>query len=195
MGYFRIKNIKFDKKNNKISADLADSNLYPIEYYHISDLSDCETFEEKYANFIYNVVSGNFHPQANNKYLKLVMNHLLENYYDDAHDIGNFATYEKYKDVVNGILTNNSNKCVLLESDRDINPERYYVLKPIKIKSKYEGDFYINAKYELFNYIEGKGLFICDTGEKNYGYPLCEVRDMMKFKKYNDFLNQYFISL
>ena len=53
MGYYHIKNIKIDRKNNNISADLADSNIYPKTYYHIDSLNDKGSFKEKYANFIY----------------------------------------------------------------------------------------------------------------------------------------------
>lgn len=188
MGYYHIKNIKIDKKGNKISADLADSNWYPIDYVHVEDLCDKKSFEEKYANFIYNVVVGNYHPNNSNKFSRLVMNYYLDNYYDDAHDIGEVETYNKYKDVINSILTYNSNKIVMLESDREINPEKYYVLKPIELNVKYEGDYYANQKGEIYNYNNGK-LSLCDNSLKNYGYPLSTpYHNMDKFIKYNDFL-------
>lgn len=72
MGYYHIKNIKVDRKNNSISADLADSNWEPLDWFYVDNLSDSEKFENKYANFIYNLVSGNFHPSPNNKYSKIV---------------------------------------------------------------------------------------------------------------------------
>ena len=46
MGYYHIKNIKIDRKNNNISADLADSNIYPKTYYHIDSLNDKGSFKE-----------------------------------------------------------------------------------------------------------------------------------------------------
>lgn len=188
MSYYHIKNIDIDKKNNKISADLADSCFSPLEYFHIGSLCDKETFEEKYANFIYNVVSGNFHPQSNNRYSKLVMNHWLENYYDDAHDIGEVETYNKYKEVINGILTNNSSKIKMLESDKELNPEKYYCLKPIEVNTKYEGIYYANEKGKIFNYTNDKGLQLCDNRINNYGEPICVPSDIDKFIEHNEFL-------
>ena len=194
MGFFHIKNIKIDKKNNVISGDLADSNWTPIEYKHYDDFCFGDTFEEKYANFIYNVVSGNYHPMASNKYDKIMMNSKLCNYYQDAHDIGELETYRKYEEVVNGILNNNPEKVVVLESDRTLYPEKYYVLYPIEMeeqnKYKNNGDFYTNSKDELYCFMNNK-LMYCDN-EKNYGYPYYSVYDNEKdmFEKYNKFLNK-----
>lgn len=189
MSYYHIKNVNIDRKNNKISADLADSNLYPISYYRVDNLFDKETFEENYAAFIYNVVSGNFHPQRNNKYYKIMMNHWLKNYYDDEKDIGVLETYHKYKDVVKGLLTNNSSKLVLLQSERELNPERYYVLKPVKLDVKYDGDYYANDKGEIYNYTKEEGLQECENRKvSTYGYPFGKPYDIDKFIEYNDFL-------
>lgn len=188
MSYYHIKNINIDKKNNCISADLADSCWSPLDWIHINDLSDKKTFEEKYANFIYNLVSGNFHPTSNNKYSKIVMNHYLHNYYDDAHDIGELATYNKYKNVVMAIMNNDYSKCVQLKSDRELNPEKYYILNKIDIHSKYDGEYYTNENGDLFNYNDNE-LNICSTRKDNYGYPLCISQDIDKFREFNDFLN------
>lgn len=195
MGFFHIKNIKIDKKNNVISGDLADSNWTPIEYKHYDDFCFGDTFEEKYANFIYNVVSGNYHPMASNKYDKIMMNSKLCNYYQDAHDIGELETYRKYKEVVNGILNNNPEKIKVLESDRTLNPEKYYVLHPVELdennKYKNNGDFYVNNQNELYCFMNNE-LMYCDN-DKNYGYPYYCVndRDNLRgmFEKYNEFLN------
>lgn len=194
MGYYYIKNIKIDKNNNVISGDLADSNWRPLEYNHYDDLYSGDTFEKKYANFIYNVVSGNLHPMASNKYNKIMMNSKLCNYYDDAHDIGELETYRKYKEVVNGILNNEPEKVVVLESDRTLNPEKYYVLNPVELeednKYKNNGNFYTNSKNELYCFMNNE-LMYCDNG-KNYGYPYYSVYGNEKniFKKYNSFLNK-----
>jgi len=194
MGFYHIKNIKIDKKNNVISGELADSNWTPIEYTYYEDFCLGDTFEEKYANFIYNIVSGNYHPMASNKYDKIMMNSILHNYYQDAHDIGHLETYQKYKEVIDGILNNKPEKVVVLESDRTLNPEKYYVLHPIELeennKYKNNGDFYINSKDELYCFMDNK-LMYCDN-EKNYGYPYYCVNDRDnlgdRFEKYNDFL-------
>ena len=67
MSYYHIKNINIDKTKNNISADLADSSLYPLTFYNTEFLCQRKTFEETYAEFIYNLVSGNFHPTSNSK--------------------------------------------------------------------------------------------------------------------------------
>jgi len=191
MSYYHIKNIDISKKKNKISADLADSSLYPISYFHVDNLSNKETFEEKYADFIFNVVSGNFHPQRNNVFYRIMMDHWLENYYDDAHDIGSLATYHKYKDVVDGLLTNNESKLVMLPSERELNPERYYVLKPIKLDVDYDGDYYINEKGVIYNYTKEKGLQDCENREiSTYGKPYGKPYELDKFIQYNKFLKE-----
>ncbi len=184
MSFYYIKNIKLDKENNNISADLADSCWSPIEYSHINKLFDDDTFEEKYANFIYNLVSGNFHPAGSNKYSKLVMNNILDNYYDDVHDIGMLNTYNKYKDVIKGILSNNMSECQKLESDRALNPEKYYVLTNIKLENNKDISYYTNKKGDLYC-LKDKELMLCsDEGE-----PLSLVYyDLDMFKHYNSFL-------
>lgn len=192
MGFYHLKNIKIEKRNNKISADLADSNWEPIEYKHYDDFCCGDTFEEKYANFIYNVVCGNYHPVASNKYDRIMMNGFLHNYYQDAHDIGEVETYRKYKEVIESILKRDITNCVRLESDRKLNPERYYVLNPLEVDCQYKdmGLFYQNIKGELYCLTE-KGLMFCSTEENNYGYPyyLVDNDEKIKFETYNEFLN------
>ena len=189
MGFYHIKNIKIDRKNNNISADLADSNLYPLTYYHIDCLCDKESFKEKYANFIYNIISGNFHPNKGNKYSKLVMNNCLENYYDDAHDIGELATYEKYESVINAILNNSYNKNIVIPSDREINPKDYYILTEVQVNSKYDYSYFKNKKGGLYCLKDGE-LYLCSHTNKDFGYPLYKPLDIDKFIMYNDFLEK-----
>ena len=114
MSYYHIKNIHIDKTKNNISADLADSSLYPLTFYNTEFLCQRITFEETYAEFIYNLVSGNFHPTSNSKFSKLVLNHDLENYYDDAHNIGKLETYYKYKNNIDAILSGNYQELKIL---------------------------------------------------------------------------------
>lgn len=187
MGFYHIKNIKLDKKNNNISADLADYNLEPRTYYHVDRLFDEDSFSEKYAQFIYNLVSGNFHPSRGSQYSKLVLNHWLDNYYDDVHDIGALATYKKYENVVNAILKNDYTRCVQLPSDRELNPDKYYILQETNIDSKYDYPYYTNQKGELYCIKDGK-LQSCISSKKDYGYPIGTVYDIDRFIEYNDFL-------
>lgn len=188
MSYYHIKNIKIDRENNYISADLADSCWQPLDWFHVDNLCDKDTFKEKYANFIYNLVSGNFHPSSNNKYSKIVMNNYLKNYYDDAHDIGELETFYKYQTVVNAILRNDFSKVTILPSDREIRPHYYYDLLPFYVTTKYNLSYYKNEKGELFGY-DGEKLYCCVSLEKNYGYPISIPLDNEKFKEYNAFLN------
>ena len=192
MGYYHIKNIDINKRENYIAADLADSNWQPIEWFHVSDLSkDKSLFEEKYANFIYNLVSGNFHPISSNKYSKIVMNRHLHNYYEDAHDIGEMETYKKYKDNIDKIMTGKEYECDEIKSDRELNPEKYYILNKYNdSKLKFKGDYYTNSIGEIFC-IEDNKLMKCDIRKTNYGYPIYEVYyDKDKYFKHNKFLNE-----
>lgn len=194
MGYYHIKNINIDKENNRISADLADNNWHPLDWFHVNDLLDNATFEEKYANLIYNLVAGNFHPTSNNKYSRIVMNSHLENYYEDAHDIGEVETYNKYKGNINKLFSNRGNECIKIESDRSLYPEKYYALEKINFKHpSYIGDYYQNQKGDLY-YFDSNGLKWCDSryDEKDvdYGKPIHNVYEIEKFKEYNSFLNE-----
>ena len=172
MSYYHVKNIKIDEKNNVISADLADSTLEPLNWFHVDDLCDKKTFKEKYANFIYDLVSGNFHPYLSNRYSKIVMNNYLKNYYNDAHDIGELKTYDKYEKVVTAILNGDNSNLNILPSDREIRPDFYYNLHPLDLITDYKLSYYENDKGELFGF-DGKELRYCDTREENYMVILC----------------------
>ena len=191
MSYYHIKNIKMDKENNIISADLADSCWEPLTYDHINDLYKAESFEEKYEKLISDIIVGNFHPAKGTKLSTLVMNPLFSNYYDDMHDIGITKTYQKYKSVINGILTGNLKDCIKLESDRELNPEKYYVLNEIDPEKREENikNYYENQKGELYC-LKNDDLKVCSTNEKNYGYPMYTPLDLDKFIEYNEFLKE-----
>ena len=185
MSYYHIKNIKIDRINNTISADLADNNLSPLKWIHVDNLYNKKTFKEKYAYFIYDLVSGNFHTFENNKYSKLVLNKYLTNYYDDVHDIGMLETFDKYKDAIKDILNNNYYDLKVIPSDREIRPELYYNLYPINLETKHKLAYYKNLKEELYGF-NGKKLYCCDTD----GYPLTIVFNEEQFRKYNSFLQE-----
>ncbi len=188
MSYYHIKNIHIDKTKNNISADLADSSLYPLTFYNTEFLCQRKTFEETYAEFIYNLVSGNFHPTSNSKFSKLVLNHDLENYYDDAHNIGKLETYYKYKNNIDAILSGNLSRIKNIESDKEMHPEKYYVLTKLDLDIGYDYDYYINKRGKLYTFINNKIMF-CSQDDKNYGYPLSVVygKEKEKLLEYNDF--------
>lgn len=189
MSYYHIKNIHIDKTKNNISADLADSSLYPLTFYNTEFLCQRITFEETYAEFIYNLVSGNFHPTSNSKFSKLVLNHDLENYYEDAHNIGKLETYYKYKNNIDAILSGNLSKIKNIESDKEMHPEKYYVLTKLDLDIGYDYEYYINKRGKLYTFINNK-IMSCSQDDKNYGYPLSAVygKEKEKLLEYNDFL-------
>lgn len=189
MSYYHIKNIHIDKTKNNISADLADSSLYPLIFYNTEFLCQRITFEETYAEFIYNLVSGNFHPTSNSKFSKLVLNHDLENYYEDAHNIGKLETYYKYKNNIDAILSGNLSKIKNIESDKEMHPEKYYVLTKLDLDIGYDYEYYINKRGKLYTFINNK-IMSCSQDDKNYGYPLSAVygKEKEKLLEYNDFL-------
>lgn len=188
MSYYHIKNIHIDKTKNNISADLADSSLYPLTFYNTEFLCQRITFEETYAEFIYNLVSGNFHPTSNSKFSKLVLNHDLENYYDDAHSIGKLETYYKYKNNIDAILSGNLSRIKNIESDKEMHPEKYYVLTKLDLDIGYDYEYYINKRGKLYTFINNK-IMSCSQDDKNYGYPLSAVygKEKEKLLEYNDF--------
>lgn len=188
MSYYHIKNIHIDKTKNNISADLADSSLYPLTFYNTEFLCQRITFEETYAEFIYNLVSGNFHPTSNSKFSKLVLNHDLENYYDDAHNIGKLKTYYKYKNNIDAILSGNLSRIKNIESDKEMHPEKYYVLTKLDLDIGYDYEYYINKRGKLYTFINNK-IMSCSQDDKNYGYPLSAVygKEKEKLLEYNDF--------
>lgn len=188
MSYYHIKNINIDKTKNNISADLADSSLYPLTFYNTEFLCQRKTFEETYAEFIYNLVSGNFHPTSNSKFSKLVLNHDLDNYYDDAHNIGKLETYYKYKNNIDAILSGNLSRIKNIESDKEMHPEKYYVLTKLDLDIGYDYEYYINKRGKLYTFINNK-IMSCSQDDKNYGYPLSAVygKEKEKLLEYNDF--------
>ena len=188
MSYYHIKNIHIDKTKNNISADLADSSLYPLTFYNTEFLCQRITFEETYAEFIYNLVSGNFHPTSNSKFSKLVLNHDLVNYYEDAHNIGKLETYYKYKNNIDAILSGNLSKIKNIESDKEMHPEKYYVLTKLDLDIGYDYEYYINKRGKLYTFINNK-IMSCSQDDKNYGYPLSAVygKEKEKLLEYNDF--------
>lgn len=171
MSYYHIKNINIDKKKNNISADLADSSLYPLTFYNSEFLCQRNTFEETYS--------------------KLVLNNYLDNYYEDAKDIGVVETYKKYKDNVDAILSGNLSKIKHIESDKELHPEKYYLLTKLDLDTGYNYDYYINRKGKLYTFVNNK-IMCCSQSEKNFGYPLSTVygKEKEKLLEYNDFLKE-----
>lgn len=116
------------------------------------------------------------------------MNHDLENYYDDAHNIGKLETYYKYKNNIDAILSGNLSRIKNIESDKEMHPEKYYVLTKLDLDISYDYEYYINKRGKLYTFINNK-IMSCSQDDKNYGYPLSVVygKEKEKLLEYNDF--------
>lgn len=101
-----VKNIRLDKKNNKIIGDIADGNISPLTFLEKRELySHLDSYEEKYGTFINDLISGVLRCYyESNKLSKLECSRALKNYNDDFRVLGAVEVYRKYKDVINQIL-------------------------------------------------------------------------------------------
>lgn len=130
-----IKNIILDEKNNKIIADIADGNVYPLTFMEQKELySHYKSYEEKYGAFICGLVSGTLRcANESNKLAKLETSKALRNYYDDYRVLGAKGVYRKYKDVIYQILNKG------LENDKqEVIPselELHYTMETLPNKS------------------------------------------------------------
>lgn len=130
-----IKNVILDEKNNKIIADIADGNVYPLTFMEQKELySQYKSYEEKYGAFICGLVSGTLRcANESNKLAKLETSKALRNYYDDYRVLGAKGVYRKYKDVIYQILNKG------LENDKqEVIPselELHYTMETLPNKS------------------------------------------------------------
>ena len=130
-----IKNIILDEKSNKIIADIADGNVYPLTFMEQKELySQYKSYEEKYGAFICGLVSGTLRcANESNKLTKLETSKALRNYYDDYRVLGAKGVYRKYKDVIYQILNKG------LENDKqEVIPselELHYTMETLPNKS------------------------------------------------------------
>lgn len=104
-----IKNIRFDKQNNKIIVDIADGNIYPLNFLENRELySHIASYEEKYSTLINELVSGVIRCYyESNKLSRLECSKSLKNYNDDFRVLGAIKVYEKYKTAIDQILNEN----------------------------------------------------------------------------------------
>lgn len=105
MGYYHIKNIDIDKKNETITAEFADSNTSPTIYWK-SEIKGT-TFHEKYSYLIYDIITGNYHPNSSSKYNVLCnawADPPLKNFVGDCGILGIERTYDKYKKVIDDLI-------------------------------------------------------------------------------------------
>ena len=105
MGYYHIKNLDINKKNGTITAEFADSNTFPRTYWK-SEIKG-KTFHEKYSYLMYDIITGNYHPNSSSKYNVLCNTWAepsLVNFTGDCEILGVERAYDKYKNVIEAIL-------------------------------------------------------------------------------------------
>lgn len=73
MSFYYAKSIKLDRKNNKISMEAAESNVYPRTWFY-SEYGAKEniSFEEKVKDMLFSMMEGNLKPPASSKYHEII---------------------------------------------------------------------------------------------------------------------------
>lgn len=120
MSYYILKNLKLDEKNNKMSAEVADSCWRDDSGKFIFDKTEdiypsIKTWEEKYAHLIWSIISGGVRIEGNNKLKRLEGldgQAGLGKYYEECHKLNDVELYDKYKDVIEGILKEEKNSII-----------------------------------------------------------------------------------
>lgn len=174
-----IKNIILDKKNNKIIADIADGNVYPLTFMKQKELySHYKSYEEKYGAFICGLVSGTLRcANESNKLAKLETSKALKNYYDDYRVLGSKEVYRKYKDVIYQILYKG------LENDKqEVIPselELHYTMETLSNKSFKE----VSNIFKSLEKITENSEFSVDEKKATYTELLNKLLDQSERNK------------
>ena len=174
-----IKNIILDERSNKIIADIADGNVYPLTFMEQKELySHYKSYEEKYGAFICGLVSGTLRcANESNKLANLETSKALRNYYDDYRVLGAKGVYRKYKDVIYQILNKG------LENDKqEVIPselELHYTMETLPNKSFNDVS---KIFYSLERITENKNLTIPEK-KSTYTEVLSKLLDEKDIEK------------
>ena len=135
MSYYHIKNLDINKEKGTITAEFADSNIFPRTYWK-SEIKG-KTFHEKYSYLIYDIITGNYHPNSFSKYNVLCNTWAepsLVNFIGDCEILGVEKAYDKYKNVIEAILQHKKPEIIKSE-----------------IELHYKIDYGANKDYESLN--------------------------------------------